>query len=174
PRFRIRQRVGSKPRPSTPRPPARPRLEALEDRLAPAVQLLYLGAGTPMSLQELVGGATPSVRISEPTPGRLKIDLGASTFAPTSSPELGQAGVIYQNATPETSHFATVNISQLNYVPSLQATLPGDALTLGVIANASGGLGDVAASADVIAVTGLDTSHAMTGLGNVDLKAAVS
>src|SRR5262249_43516613 len=52
------------------------------------------------------------------------------------------------------------------------ATLAGDMLSLGVIANGSGGPGNVAASAGVITVTSLDTSHAGTGGGNGGLKSA--
>src|SRR5262249_6946861 len=48
----------------------------------------------------------------------------------------------------------------------------GDALTLGLITNAFGGLGDVAASAAAITVTGLNTSQASAGQSNVDLRAA--
>src|SRR5262245_20269566 len=165
----------SRPRP---RPAARPAarrtrlaLEALEDRLAPAVQLTYGGPGTALGLQELVSGATPAVSISEPAPNQLQIDLGAQTFDPTSTAQA--PGLTYENAgSPGTSHFATLDIGQANNIPTFKATLSGDALTLGVIANASGGLGNVAASAGVITVTGLDTSHAGAGNGDVDLKSA--
>jgi hypothetical protein len=69
------------------RAPARcpPDLEFLEAGLAPAVHLLYSGPESALQLQELVGGATPAVAISETTPGVLKIDLGAQTFDPTST-----------------------------------------------------------------------------------------
>ena len=70
------------------------------------------------------------------------------------------------------SHLADIDIGQANNITTLQATLPGDTLTFGVIADASGGLGNVAASTGVITVTGLDTSHSGTGNGNVDLRAA--
>src|SRR5262245_61567318 len=82
-------------------------------------------------------------------------------------------GLTYENAgSPGTSHFATLDISPANNITALQATLFGDALTLGVIVNATGGLGNVAARAAAITVTGLDTSHASAGNGNVDLRAA--
>jgi hypothetical protein len=163
--------LGSKARPSAPRPRAQPRLEALEDRLVPAVQLTYGGPGSVLSLQERVSGATPAVTISEPAPNQLKIDLGAQTFHPTSTAQA--PGLTYENAgSPGTSHFATLYIGRANNITTLQATLAGDMLTLGVIANGSVGLGNVAASADVITVTGLDTSHAGAGNGNVDLRAA--
>ena len=55
-------------------------MERLEERLALAVQLNYGGPGSVLGLQELVSGATPTVRISEPTPGELRIDLGNVTF----------------------------------------------------------------------------------------------
>jgi hypothetical protein len=164
-------------RPASPRrrpaalPRRRPLLEALEDRLAPAVQLMYGGPGSVLSLLEQVSGATPAVTISEPTPGRLEIDLGAQTFDPTSTAQA--TGLAYQSpGAPQASHFATLDIGQANNVATLQAALDGDWLTLGVIANASGGLGNVAASAGTITVTGLDTSHAAVGQGNVDLRAA--
>jgi hypothetical protein len=48
----------------------RPALEALEDRLAPVVQLTYGGLGTVLGLKELVAGATPAVTISEPAPNQ--------------------------------------------------------------------------------------------------------
>jgi hypothetical protein len=79
PRSLIRQRLSPKARPSAPQPRARPGLEALEDRLAPAVQLTYGGPGTSLVLQELLSGAT-AVTISESAPNQLRIDLGAATF----------------------------------------------------------------------------------------------
>src|SRR5262245_26139617 len=152
-------------------PRARLGLERLEDRLAPAVQLTYGGPGTALGLQELVGGATPAVRDSEPTPRPLRIALRTGhTFDASSTAQA--PGLTYENArSPGTSHVATLDIGRANNVPTLQATLAGDALTLGAIANGSGGLGNVAASAAAITVTGLDTSHAGTG-GDVDLKSA--
>jgi hypothetical protein len=156
----------------TGRAPARCRLalEVLEDRLAPAVQLTYGGLGTVLGLRELVSGATPAVTVSEPTPGQLRIDLGANTFDATSTAQA--TGLTYQNDAPDDSHFAILDISQANDITALQATLAGDALNLGVIANAAGGLGEVAASAAAITVTGLDTAQAGAGNGNVDLRAA--
>jgi sugar lactone lactonase YvrE len=138
---------------------------------ASAVQLTYGGPGSVLRLKELVSGATPAVTISEPTPGQLWIDLGRQlTFDPTST--MSATGLSYQSGAPETSHFAILDISQANDISTLQADLPGDALTLGGIADASGGLGNVAASAGTITVTGLDTAHAGAGSGNVDLEAA--
>jgi hypothetical protein len=150
----------------------RPALEALEARLAPAIKLTYGGLGTALSLQELAGGATPpTVSISEPLLNQLRIDLGAQTFDPQSTTQA--MGLTYENpGAPGNSHFAIVDISQSNSISSLQATLAGDALTLGGIADASGGLRNVAASAGAITVVGLDTAHASPGSGNVDLKAA--
>jgi hypothetical protein len=78
--------------------------------------------------------------------------------------------MIYEFAgSPETSHYALLDIGQANNITTLAATLPGDELSLGGIANGSGGLGNVAASAARITVTGLDTSQAGAG-GNVDLR----
>src|SRR5262249_52871571 len=114
---------------------------------------------------------TPAVTISEPAPGQLHIDLGANTFDPTSTARA--PGLTYEVAgAPGASHFATLDMSRANNIPTLEAALPGDALTLGVIANGTGGLGGVAASAGAITVAGLDTSHAGAGGGNVDLKSA--
>src|SRR5262245_59806951 len=162
----IRQRFSAKPQSR-----ARLSLEALEDRLAPAVQLTYGGPGSVLDLKELISGATPSVSISESAPGRLEINLGAQTFDPSSTAQV--TGLTYEVAgSSGTSNFATVDISQANNITTLQAVLSGDALSLGVISNTSGGLGNVTASAGTITVTGLDTSHASAGNGNVDLKAA--
>src|SRR5262249_49310564 len=141
-------------------------LEALEDRLAPAVQLTYNGPGSVLALQELVSGATPTVTILEPSPGVLKIDLGPQTFDPTST--AAAMGLTYVSGAPATSNVATVDISDPNTTPSLQAILSGHPLTLGLSPNASGGLGNVAASAGNITVLGLNTSARG---GNVDLRA---
>ena len=62
-------------------------MEALEDRLAPAVQLTYGGPGVVLGLRELAGGATPAVTVSEPAPNLLRIDLGAQSFDATSTPQ---------------------------------------------------------------------------------------
>src|SRR5262249_44582542 len=121
--------------------------------------------------QELVSGATPAVTISEPAPNQLRIDLGAQTFDPTSTARA--TGLAYEVAgSPGTSHVATLDIGRANNISTLHATLAGDLRSVGVMANASGGLGNVTASAGVITVTGLDTSHAGAGNGNVDLKSA--
>src|SRR5262249_47558031 len=113
-------------RPAAPRrrPAARPRrrplLEALEERLAPAVQLTYGGPGSVLGLLEQVSGATPSVTISEPTRGHLVIDLGSYTFDATSTATA--TGLAYQNpGAPQASHFATLDIGQANNVATLQA-----------------------------------------------------
>ena len=167
----LRPLFGRKSRPRPIRWRTRPLVEALEGRLAPAVLLSYGGTGTVLGLLEQASGATPAVSISEPAPGQLEIYLGANTFDPTST--AAAPGLTYEIAgSPGTSHFADIDIGQANNITTLQATLPGDTLTLGVIADASGGLGNVAASAGVITVTGLDTSHASTSNGNVDLRAA--
>jgi sugar lactone lactonase YvrE len=149
----------------------RPTLEALEDRLAPAVQLTYGGLGAALGLRELVSGATPAVTVSEPASNQLRIDLGGQTFDSKSTAQA--TGLSYEHpGAPGASHFATVDISQANSIVAFGATLPGDALRIGVIADAAGGLGNVAVSAGVISVTGLDTAHAGAGNGNVDLRAA--
>src|SRR5262245_20917111 len=117
----IRQRFGVKARPSTPRPRARLALEPLEDRLAPAIQLLHGGPGTPLSLQELVSGSTPFVSISETTTGLLRIDLGSQFFDTTSTAEA--SGLTYEiDGNPGQSNFATLNIRQANNILNLEAT----------------------------------------------------
>ena len=79
-------------------------------------------------------------------------------------------GLTYQNAgSPTTSQFATIDISSMNNVSTLQATLPGDGLTLGQIYDSKGGIGGIIASAGTIAVVGVNTVAAN---GNVDLMAA--
>ncbi len=167
----MRLRPGTrKPASRTLRLRARPRAEALEGRLAPAVQLTYGGPGTVLVLQELASQATPSVTISEPAPNQIRIDLGSGTFDGTSTTKA--TGLTYENPiSPAFSNFATLDIGQPNDITTLRATLTGDTLTLGAIADASGGLGNVAAAAGAIVVTGLDTSHAAAGNGNVDLRA---
>ncbi len=122
-----------------------------------------------MRLQDLANGATPQVTISEPAPNQLRIDLGSSTFDGSSTVQA--TGLSYENAgSPATSHSATVDISQTYTIATLQAALPGDALTLGPITDAVGGLANVTVSAGSIVVAGLDTSNSEAG--NVDLKAA--
>src|SRR5262245_61132190 len=87
----------------------RPRPEVLEDRLAPAVQRTYGGAGSILGVQELVAGATPVITISEPKDNTLLIDLGSSTFDGSSTS--AASGLAYENAgTPATSHTVTVDI----------------------------------------------------------------
>ena len=148
---------------------AQPGHEALEARLVPAVQLTYGGLGLTLALQDLTNGGTPQVSISEPAQNQLRIDLGSSTFDGSSTVQA--TGLSYENAgSPTTSHSATVDISQSYTIASLQAALPGDALTLGPITDAVGGLANVTINAGSIVVAGLDTSNSEAG--NVDLKAA--
>jgi hypothetical protein len=133
------------------------------------VQLTYGGPASAPALTELTVGATPTVVVSEPTSGTLKIDLGTGhTFDASST---GSAtGLTYQNAdSPTTSQFATVDISEANDISTLQPALAGDTLNLGPIYDAIGGLGSVTASAAVINVNGLSTAASD---GNVILTAA--
>jgi len=151
---------------------ARPQMEMLEHRLAPAVQLLYTAPGSTLSLTEGMSGATPTITISEPTANLLRIDLGAGNhFDPTST---GAAmGLTYSSGTPAASQFATVDLGRPDNVPNLATNLAGDTLVIGGIMDSLGGLGNVTASAGTIRVMGLlDMSHASVGNGNVDLKAA--
>ena len=146
-----------------------PGLEKLEDRLTPAVQLIYGGPATALALTKLSVGATSAVVVSEPTSGTLKIDLGAGHSFDASS--TGSAtGLTYQNAgSPTTSQFATVDISKANNISTLQPALAGDTLNLGPIYDAVAGLGNVTASAAVINVNGLSTASSN---GNVSLTAS--
>jgi sugar lactone lactonase YvrE len=146
-------------------------MEVLEHRLAPAVQLIYTGPGSMLSLTEGVSGATPTVTISEPTANLLKIDLGAGNHFDASSTGAAM-GLAYSSGTPATSQSATVDIGRADNVPNLAADLAGDTLVVSAIMDALGGLGNITASAGTIRVTGLDTSHASVGNGNADLKAA--
>jgi DNA-binding beta-propeller fold protein YncE len=146
-------------------------MEVLEHRLAPAVQLLYTGPGSTLSLTEGVSGATPTVAISESAPNLLKIDLGAGNHFDASSTSAA-VGLAYSSGTPAASQSATVDIGRADNVPNLAADLAGDTLVIGGIMDTLGGLGNVTASAGTIRVTGLDMSHASVGNGNVDLKAA--
>jgi sugar lactone lactonase YvrE len=142
----------------------------LEDRLAPAIQPTYGGYGSILGLQDLANAATPQVTISEQTPNQLRIDLGSNTFDGSSTVQA--TGLSYENAgSPATSHSATVDISLSYQIATLQAALPVSTVTLGPIADAAGGLGNVAISADSIIVTGLDTSQRSPGSGNVNLTA---
>jgi hypothetical protein len=150
---------------------ARPRMEVLEDRLAPAVQLIYTAPGSILSLMEGVSGATPTVTISESAPNLLRIELGAGNHFDASSTGAAM-GLAYSSGTPAASQSATVDLGRADNVRTLEADLAGDTLVVGGIVDALGGLGNVTASAGTIRVTGLDTSHASVGNGNVDLKAA--
>jgi DNA-binding beta-propeller fold protein YncE len=119
-------------------------------------------------LQDLANGGTPKVTISEQTQNQLRIDLGTNTFDGSSTAQA--TGLSYENAgSPATSHSATVDISGLNNIATLRALLPLSTVTLGPIADAAGGLSNVAISAGFIVVTGLDTSQANPG--NVELTA---
>jgi adhesin HecA-like repeat protein len=117
-------------------------LEALEDRRLLAVSLSWSGPGNVLNLAENTSGATPTTTISEPTPGvnLLKIDLGAGyVFAAGST--ASATGLTYQNAgSPTTSEYATIDIRTAGNVSSLVATLPGDALTVGLTRALSGGV----------------------------------
>ena len=151
-------------------------IEPLEDRRLLAVSLQWSGAGSVLSLNENLAGATPTIVISEPSPNidLLKIDLGAgNVFAGNSTTSV--AGLTYQNAnSPATSQFATIDISETDNVSSLAATLPGDKLTLGLIRDLSGGVGSITASAAGIEVVGVDTFNAngTAGGGNLNLTAS--
>jgi hypothetical protein len=103
----------------------RPRLEPLEDRLAPAVQLLYNESGSALQLTELNGAAgTTHVTLYEDGAGNLDISLNGGTFAASSSPA---NGFTYLNGA------AVFNASSADVFSILKADLGGDALPLGAI-----------------------------------------
>jgi hypothetical protein len=149
----------------------RPQVEALEDRLSPTVQLVYPGPGSILSLTEGVSGATPTVTISESAPNLLRIDLGTGNHFDASSTGAAM-GLAYSSGTPAASQSATVDLGRADNLRTLEADLAGDTFVVSGIVDALGGLGNLTASAGTIRVTGLDTSHASVGNGNVDLKAA--
>ena len=125
----------------------RPTLELLDRRDLPAVQLSYVGPGTPLFLEDL-SAAVDNVTISEPSPNVLRIDLNGATFDPASAP--AATGLAYQNAgSPATSTFATVDISTANAIANLGAFLtgPDDAVTLGLSNAVGGGVGSVSLEA---------------------------
>ena len=146
-------------------------LEPLEDRRLLAVSLTWPGAGNALSLTEDTSGATPAIVISEPTASGnlLKIDLGAGNVFGSSS-TASATGLTYQNAgSPTTSQYATIDISTANAISVLQATLPGDDLTLGPVYDSNAGINGITASAGTIEVAGIDTIQAN---GNVNLAAS--
>ena len=93
-----------------------------------------------LSLTENTPGSTPAIVISEPSAeaGTLKIDLArACVFTANSTP--GATGLTYENpGSPTTSQYATTDLWSPNDSGwSLQATLPGDDLTLGAVSDPS-------------------------------------
>ena len=123
----------------------------------------YAGPGSLLTLTELVSGATPAVRVSEMRANRLTIDLGAGhTFDASST--ISAAGLVYSSGSAATSQSATIDVSKANSISTLQANLTGDALDLGGIADAFGGLGAITASAAGINVASVST-------GAISLKA---
>jgi hypothetical protein len=154
----------------------------LEDRMAPAVQLTYGGAGTDLWLHEVAPSSPVTVSIAEPTAiPIITIDLGLATFAQGSSTT---PGVTYfmlsgqQTADPTLASAATVDISAAGNIANLWTTLPGDTLQLGNIADTSGGIDNLGTlaepiSAGAISITGVvDTTHfTSAGYGNITLQA---
>src|SRR5262249_39641755 len=91
-------------------------LEALESRLAPALQLTYAGTGGALTLGEITSAAD-NVTISEPTAGTLKIDLNGATFDTGSTTATGLTYAVADN--PVASTFATLDISTTNAITTL-------------------------------------------------------
>jgi hypothetical protein len=150
---------------------ARPWLEGLEDRTAPAVQLIYNGiSGNMLTLTELIPGQSAGVTITDNNTTTLSITLASGNFDPTSSPASGLLSYPMANQ-------AQINISGQNNITTLTANLPGDGLTLGNLANSAGGVGNLNASAATVTVTGAvhtDTANQAAGTGNMALTATTS
>jgi hypothetical protein len=147
-------------------------LDILEDRLAPAVQLLYGGPGTTLSLNELAPGVVHNtVSISDNGTTTLTISLSSGTFDPSSTTA---PTVTYSNPTPQTSTSATVDITNQGTL-NLHANLTGDALNLGEIANSNGGINEINASAATITAGSLvSTTNTLSTTGDIVLDAAQS
>jgi hypothetical protein len=140
----------------------RPRLERLENRLAPAVQLTYGTSGTALVLTEDGSAAPATVRLSDAFTPTLTINLGTGTFAAGST--ASAPGLTYENpGSPVTSHTALIDIGSLNNISTIQADLTGDTLDLGILADIRGGVGSISASAATINVTSVNTTYAKPG-----------
>jgi hypothetical protein len=150
------------------------RLEHLEERTAPAVQLLYGGAGTQLTLTELVAGATPVVNVSDSGSNSLTINLNGGHFDASST--TAAAGLTYQvPGNPAASSFATVDIGAVNNISTLQTNLVGDTLDLGTISDNVGGVGNINSAANAVGVVGVvNTSNASAGSGSIGLNATTS
>jgi sugar lactone lactonase YvrE len=148
-----------------------PRLEVLESRLSPAVQLNYGGPGTALLLTENGRGAPATVRIADSSTPTLTINLGTGTFAAWST--ASAPGLTYENpGSPATSHSAMLDIGSLNNIPTIEAVLSGDTLDLGILADIRGGVGSISASAATINVSSVNTTRATPG--DVSLTASGS
>src|SRR5262249_32611893 len=144
-------------------------VETLETRLVPTLQLLYQGPGSVLSLTESSAG-NDNVVISEPTPGRLRIDLGTATLAATSSTAFGLTYEI--PGSPATSHFADVNIAAVNAVSALSINLGAgsDGLTVGDLANAARGITNITVTDSVGSNTLIDLKSISLSGGNLDVS----
>ena len=146
-------------------------LEALESRQLLSVTLSFGGAGTALNLSESSPG-TASVRILEHSATDLRIDLNGDTFGNTST---AAGGILtYETGTPATSTFADINITAANAITTLNALLTGDLVSIGTIADANGGVGNLNITGGLIqmlAPSKIDTSAATAGAGNVVLNA---
>src|SRR4051794_40532982 len=116
--------------------------EALEHRLAPAIQLNYLGANSTLNLREQSAVANDTLTISTFSGDFLDITLGAGqTFDALSTPAQGDGSITYSGSTPETSRSALVRV----FANTDLLVSPGggsDTVTLG-FTNASGNLRNV-------------------------------
>ena len=142
---------------------ARPALELLEDRTAPAVALTYAGTGTALTLTELVGGST-GVTISD-FGSTLTINLNGQTFDASSSPAI--PGVLtYFNGNTE----ANVDISVTGRISTLATNLSGDQLDIGPISNLDEGVSNINAAANAnLCHRRVSTTSVATGNGNIAL-----
>jgi hypothetical protein len=141
-----------------------PRLEKLEDRLAPAVQLIYRGPGTSLTLLEETPSGAP-VFVRDDGSSTLTIDLSGGRFAADST--LTAIGLTYSDPLgrgPAFSDKAFVNISAANNISDLMTTLTGDTLNLETIKNTAGGVSQLHCTADQLTVTDvIDTTKVGPG-----------
>jgi hypothetical protein len=130
----------------------KPRLEALEDRLAPSVLLLYGGPLIAAALSDATNGLLNIVEARKGANEYLAISLPSGTFDTNSTQSA--LGLTWQvPGSPGTSTFATIDISTLNNITSLTANLPNYVVNLGPIFNTNGGLGNINGQAGSFIVT---------------------
>ena len=116
------------------------------------VVLIYGGTGTVLQLASTVVQTGP-IALTEPAPGVFRIDLGPGTFSPTST--VAATGLAYSvPGDAGASHVATVTTGAAFDISRLEATVPGHAVTLGPVADTTGGLGGLVLEAGSISIAG--------------------